>query len=210
MAAPPEPKRKTKRKKSLLPPRTLAPTVSGGRGSVSSLPFLGLLAGVLSCGLLALLVINNSLAAGSFEQARLRAEQVALFEKEQALRQEVERLSSPTQLRRSASDLGMLPAATTAYFNIETGRILGIPQPAGKATESDPSSDSGVPPTPATEDLDPPASGTASDEAESPQLDAPTSDDSPPPLSDGDGAAITDSDPLSAYDRAVITGGIEE
>ena len=29
-------------------------------------------------------------------------------------------------------------------------------------------------------------------------------------VAEGDGAAITDSEPLSAYDRAVITGGIEE
>ncbi len=206
MVAPPKPETK----KNLLPPQTVAPTVSGGRGTVSSLPFLGLLAGVLSFGLLALLVINNSLAAGSFEQARLRAEQVALFEKEQALRQEVERLSSPTQLRRSANDLGMLPAATTAYFNIETGQILGVPEPAGKAAADDPSLIPGAPPTPVTDDLAPPTAGGDESGETALQPESPTSQDDAPELAEGDGAAITDSDPLSAYDRAVITGGIDE
>ena len=48
------------------------------RPRVSSLPFLALIAGLLGAALIALLLINNSLAAGSFEQARLKGDQILL------------------------------------------------------------------------------------------------------------------------------------
>ncbi len=188
------------------------------QGNASSLPFIGLVAAILSGGLLALLMVNNSLAAGSFEQARLRADQVALFEQEQVLRQQVERLSSPTQVRKAARRLGMLPAATTVYFDAATGRILGVPKPAGKAvggetplTGEEPLAPTDLftePGAEATEGATEAGEAAPSDEAgAAAESDSETAEPSP---AEGDGAAITDSEPLSAYDRAVITGGIEE
>ena len=76
------------------------------RRHVASLPFLALVAGLLGAGLLGLLLINNSLAAGSFEAARLKSDRILLGEQEQALRQEVERLSSPTRVREAARSAG--------------------------------------------------------------------------------------------------------
>lgn len=99
--------------------------------SIASLPFVLGIAGLLAGGLVALLMINNSLAAGSFERARVRADATLLAEQEQALNQEVERLSSPTRLRQAAKDLGLIPAAATAYVDLADGRILGTPMPAG-------------------------------------------------------------------------------
>lgn len=110
--------------------RSEVPTTT--RRRVSSLPFLALIAAILGAALLWLLMINNSLAAGSFEQARLKNEQILLGEQEQALRQEVQRLSSPTRLRESARAAGLIPAATTAYFDVATGEIWGTPLPAGQ------------------------------------------------------------------------------
>lgn len=185
------------------------------RGVTSSLPFIGLVAAILSGGLLALLMVNNSLAAGSFEQARLRSEQVALFEKEQVLRQQVERLSSPTQVRKAARRLGMLPAATTVYFDAETGRILGVPKPAGKSTAGQAPLTGEEPPLAPADLFTEPGAGATDGDETAPADETGTAAESgsqsdEQSAAEGDGAAITDSEPLSAYDRAVITGGIEE
>ncbi len=224
------------------PPMDPAETVSRPAGrsrAVTSLPFIALIASILGGGLLALLMVNNSLAAGSFAQARLRAEQVALFEQEQALRQEVQRLSSPTVLRSTAKQLGMLPAATTAYIDIGSGRILGKPTPAGGSGDpaADPTAEAGAAEAVggplaadagdplATSDpsaaADPTADGAGTG-TEAPGGDGAAAADAaaeapagaaaiPPPVpgDNGDGAALGGSEPLSAYDRAVVTGGVD-
>lgn len=209
---------------------TVAPEGTGERrapsAALTSLPFVLLIAVILGGGLLALLMVNNSLAAGSFEQARLRAEQVALFEQEQALRQEVQRLSSPTSLRGTARKLGMLPAATTAYIDIESGRILGTPMAAGGAGagSADPVVESLDPSAEETADTaeeaaastvigDPGDSADAAAATGAPGGDSATTGavgDAAPGGSatarDGDGAELSDSGPMTAYDRAVVSG----
>ncbi len=210
----------TKRRSRRAPAPDNVPTTEPKRpSSASSLPFIGLVAAILAGGLLALLMVNNSLAAGSFDQARLRAEQVALFEQEQALRQQVERLSSPTQVRKAARQLGMLPAATTVYFDAATGRILGVPKPPGKAVGGEAPLTGDEPPLAPADLFTEPGDGetegatetgeaaTTDESGAAAESESETADPSP---AEGDGAAITDSEPLSAYDRAVITGGIEE
>jgi hypothetical protein len=144
----PTPPRRTRDAASVRSAAAEAPAV---RRRLTSLPFLVLVAALLAVGLVTLLMVNNTLAAGSFDQARLRAEQVQLFEQEQALRQDVERLSSPTRLRQQAHTQGLIPAATTAYIDLETGRILGTPVAAGQpltpgVTATDPATGAAIDP----------------------------------------------------------------
>lgn len=205
------------------------------RRRVSSLPFLGLIAGLLAAGLLGLLMINNSLAAGSFEQARLKSDRILLGEQEQALRQEVERLSSPTRVREAAQQAGLLPAATTAYFDVMTGQILGVPIPAGQAVPGalalvpgvdvvtvDPAT--GLPIDPAASAAIDPATGlpvpatspavapdTAQPQPTQPAQPQPTESAQPPGAAAGEEAdgAVLGGEPggITAYDRAVVSGG---
>ncbi|MDP4014837.1 MAG: hypothetical protein U0990_00350 [Candidatus Nanopelagicales bacterium] len=161
-------------------------------GTVS---FVLLVAAILSGGLIALLVINNSLAQGSFDQARLRAESTRLFEQEQAMRQEVERLSSPGDLSKRAKALGLVPAATIAYLDVASGRILGVPLAAGVAATAQTQEDT-VP----AQDAPEAAPGSLD-----PAIDSATTDSSVEPESgSGDGATISGG---TAYDRAVVSGG---
>lgn len=209
-------------------PEVERPTRPTTRRRVSSLPFLGLIAGLLAAGLLGLLIINNSLAAGSFEQARLRSDQILLGEQEQALRQEVERLSSPTRVREAAREAGLVPAATTAYFDVMTGQILGVPLPAGQATSPtgvapetavviiDPTTGQPIDAT-AIAPLDPAAAGTdttgtdvTDPTATVPDAAQPQSSDadSPGGADEADGAVLGgEPEGVTAYDRAVVSGG---
>lgn len=190
---------------------------------MSSLPFLALIAGLLGAGLLSLLMINNSLAAGSFEQARMKSDRILLGEQEQALRQEVERLSSPTRVREAARQAGLVPAATTAYFDVATGQILGVPLPGGQAVPGDPAL-ALAPETPAVDPATgqpvvapPSADPAAAQPGGSPQSGAaaptttgaaPGADSAAttPPPDEADGAAVGDA-PVTAYDRAIVSGG---
>lgn len=220
--APPRPAGRTPtvRLLRLKPPRVRAlPSGDAARRSVGSLSFVLLVCGLLAGGLLSLLMVNNSLAAGSFEQARLRADRTLLGEQEQALTKEVERASSPTQLRAAAKFLGMVPAATTTYVDLTTGRILGTPLPSGTTT---------IPGAPATPDAvtpvpgqpTPVASPGAADGVPSTGTGAPsdgttatgdsaTAPDTPAPAEPaapgGDGAQA--GPPVTAYDRAIASGG---
>ena len=195
-------------------PVTPAAEATGTR-RVNSLPFLALVAALLGFGLIALLMVNNSLAAGSFEQARLRAEQVHLFELEQVSRQSAERLSSPTRLRAEARTLGLIPAATTAYLDLESGRILGTPLPAGQAAANGTGATSGTAP----ELVDGIAAETSPDPATG-QLggDSAATDNTQTPgevpegvegVEGSDGAAVTPPG-STAYDRAVVSGGSDQ
>lgn len=178
------------------------------RPRVSSLPFLGGVAALLATALLALLMINNTLAVGSFEQSRLKSEQILLGEQEQALRQEVERLSSPTRVREAARQAGLVAAATTVYLDPETGRILGIPAPAGQATAG----------LPVTDPLAAPPVGDPAAVADPAAVGDPATAGDPAAGNDPaagataavpgeDGAAVGAPEGSTAYDRAVVSGG---
>lgn len=227
VSQPPSPPESPPRVRGL---RREARSRSAERRRVSALPFLALVAGLLGAGLLSLLMINNSLAAGSFEQSRLKADRILLGEQEQALRQEVERLSSPTRVREAARQAGFIPAATTAYFDVTTGQILGTPLPAdptGTAPGSpaavtpalvDPATGlpvdptTGLPVDPATAPVDGTAAPTAVDPA-NPQDPTAVTDPgaaaTPPPDPEADGAVVGGDQPggVTAYDRAIVSGG---
>ena len=207
------------------------------RRRVSSLPFLALIAGLLGAGLLALLMINNSLAAGSFEQARFKSDSILLGEQEQALRQEVERLSSPTRVREAAREAGLIPAATTAYFDVSTGQILGVPLPAGVGADIagapatavapapvvvDPVTGQPVTPAPGT-----PVAGTIPGAPAAPGAPATPATPVPPATPGAPAAPANPANPaapanpanpdgavvggqpggVTAYDRAIVSGG---
>lgn len=185
------------------------------RPRVSSLPFLALIAGLLGAALIALLLINNSLAAGSFEQARLKGDQILLGEQEQALNQEVERLSSPTRLREAARQAGLVAAATTAYIDLTTGEILGVPKPAtagGAApglTPAEPLTPGAAAPSPGAAPSTAPTAPTAPTARTAPTAPAPAAPGAAvaTPAPDGsDGAAVSPGG-VTAYDRAVVSGG---
>ncbi len=92
--------------------------------------FILFVTGLLGVGLVAMLVINTSLAQGAFTLSELRQEQAALSEQEAALTQVVEAASTPGALESQARAFGMVPSQNPVFLRLPDGAILGNPKPA--------------------------------------------------------------------------------
>ncbi len=89
---------------------------------------------LLLAGLIALLLINTSLAQGSFRLHDLEQEQRDFVDTEQALRQDLARQAAPEVLARRAKALGMVPSDNPAFVVIPGGKIVGVPKTARRPT----------------------------------------------------------------------------
>ena len=94
--------------------------------------FIAIVITMLAAGLILLLAINNSLAAGAFDVTRLESQLVRLSEQREAAQAEVNAAASSGQLQRRARDIGMVPAVTPAFLNLSEGAIDGVLTPAPK------------------------------------------------------------------------------
>lgn len=92
--------------------------------------FVLIVTAILAFALIAMLVINTSLAQGSFTVQALRGEFQALQENEQALLEEVAAASAPIALEYRARELGMVPSSTPVFISVPGGQVLGKPRPA--------------------------------------------------------------------------------
>ena len=92
--------------------------------------FILFVTGLLGIGLVAMLVINTSLAQGAFQISELQQEQAVLAEQEAVLTQVVEQASTPSALESSARALGMVPNQNPVFLRLSDGAILGNPKPA--------------------------------------------------------------------------------
>ena len=95
-----------------------------GRYSVRT-PFVMLVLGLLSGGLVCLLVVNTTLAANSIEIVRLRQANSAGTERMQQLRQTVGAERSATVIARKARKLGMRPGGVPAFVDLRTRSLTG-------------------------------------------------------------------------------------
>jgi hypothetical protein len=88
-------------------------------------PFIFLLVGLLSGGLICLLVLNTVLAAGAFQITSLQQSNAGLARQQQSLRQQIADSESPGTIARRAKQLGMVPVKTPLFVNLKSGRIVG-------------------------------------------------------------------------------------
>ena len=93
---------------------------------------------MLVAGMGLVLLINTSLAQGAFTVSELKAEQTLLVQQEQALSEEVATVAAPDALAAKAAALGMVPATTPVFINVENGKVLGKPKAAPGAAGSRP------------------------------------------------------------------------
>jgi len=109
-----------------------------GRLRVVSAPapgrsWAGLVAGTivaLVAGLVALLLLNVSLAHGSYALRDQQRKQTELLERRQALQEEIARLEAPQTLEQRARGLGMVPDPRAAFLDPDDGSVRGDPSPA--------------------------------------------------------------------------------
>lgn len=97
-------------------------------------PFVVLVVALMAVGLVGLLLINTSMQRKAFELTDLRERAATLDKREQALRMDVERLSSPDRIAAEAGRLGMVPNASPAFLRLEDGEVVGNPRPAMPGT----------------------------------------------------------------------------
>lgn len=85
-----------------------------------------LLLGALVGGLL----LNTSMAKGSFVLGDLQHRSNELADSEDALNHAIDAQSAPAELAKRALALGMVPAQSPAFLRMSDGKVLGVAEPA--------------------------------------------------------------------------------
>jgi hypothetical protein len=119
--------------RALNRPTTQTPrlrVVSGAPLRQGSAAFGILCASLLAIGLIGLLLLNTSLAQGSFTLHDLRTTSDQLTDTQSALSQSVDASRSPANLAKEATSMGMVPAQTAAFLRLSDGKVIGVAQPA--------------------------------------------------------------------------------
>jgi hypothetical protein len=83
-------------------------------------------------GLMGLLMLNTSMAEGSFTLHRLQATSGELTDTEEALTAAIDAQRSPANLAARAAKMGMVPADSAAFLRLTDGAVLGVAKPAQK------------------------------------------------------------------------------
>lgn len=87
---------------------------------------------LLVAGLGAVLGLNTSMAQDSFEVTALEARSASLADKEDSLSQTINDRAAPQRLATEADALGMVPAGSAAFIDVDKGSILGVASVAKK------------------------------------------------------------------------------
>jgi hypothetical protein len=88
----------------------------------SRVPFLMLCATLMIGSLVAVLVLNTTLARGSYEMSRLQGQVAQTAQDVQGLQEELS--AAETNLDDKARSLGMIPAENPTMVSIETGKVV--------------------------------------------------------------------------------------
>ncbi|WP_435198143.1 hypothetical protein [Janibacter sp. GS2] len=87
---------------------------------------------LLLAGLGAVLGLNTAMAQDSFEVTALEAESARLADTQDSLTHSINSRSAPQRLGREAGDLGMVPAGSAAFIDLDEGAVLGVATTAKK------------------------------------------------------------------------------
>jgi len=91
-------------------------------------PFVALVVGVLTIGLVGLLVLNTSLQRGAYAVTDLRAQAADLTLRQQNLQVKVAELQSPQRVAEEALAIGMVQGDNPAFLSLTTGKVIGVPR----------------------------------------------------------------------------------
>jgi len=104
--------------------------VSGAPLRRSGAAFGIICATLLAIGLVGLLVLNTSLAQGSFTLHALNATSDQLSDTQAVLTQSLDASRSPANLATRASGMGMVPSDSAAFLRLSDGKVVGVAKPA--------------------------------------------------------------------------------
>jgi hypothetical protein len=92
--------------------------------------FVAICIGLLTGGLISLLLLNTALAQGSLALGDLNRESVRLGDTAGNLQEEIDRASATGALARSAAGIGMVRMNTRGYVDLSKGTVTGDAEPA--------------------------------------------------------------------------------
>lgn len=104
--------------------------VGPARSRAKRAPFVVVVLGLLSVGLVGLIVMSTVLQAQSFQLSTLSQQADVLATQQQAMTREVERMQSPSEVAARAVALGMVPNASPVFLRLSDGEVVGRPRPA--------------------------------------------------------------------------------
>jgi type II secretory pathway pseudopilin PulG len=113
--------------------------IEGFAGRRSVIPFAILVLGLLSLGLVILLLLNTAMDRGAFELSAAQKRQSQLTDQQQELQLRLAALSAPGALASQASALGMVPNPRPVFLNPNSGAVLGVPTAAPTTAAPKPS-----------------------------------------------------------------------
>lgn len=118
------------------PRRAAAPTplrvIPGRITRTGNGVFATICIGLLTAGLIALLLLNTALAQGSMALGDLQRESAHLSDTSSNLQETIDRASATGALARSAAAIGMVRMNTRGYIDVSKGTVWGEPEPATK------------------------------------------------------------------------------
>jgi hypothetical protein len=108
----------------------------------SRAPFIVLIGGILTGGLVALLLLHTMAAQDAFRLHDLQRQAAALADTQQELAVTTQHLESPSGLAARARSLGMVPTGSISFVRLRSGRLVGVAHaaPAPAPTTASPSS----------------------------------------------------------------------
>ena len=108
--------------RSPRPAATAAPQAPAAARQYSArTPFILLVIGLLSGGLVCLLLINTTLATGSYEIGKLQQDNTATSQRLQELQQQVSSEESPASVQQRALRLGLRQQQVLNFVDLRTG-----------------------------------------------------------------------------------------
>jgi cell division protein FtsB len=109
------------------------PAVRPRSTTAARMPFVLLIVGLLSAGLVTLLLLNTATASGSFTESSLSDRNAKLTLQQQELERTVGALNTPEGLAAAAARLGMVPGGDPVFLVIKpdgSSKVVGTPTPA--------------------------------------------------------------------------------
>ena len=99
-------------------------------GTASKNRFSMIVIVIVTCGMLAGLVVNTLSAQASIQKQTLQSELSNLVSQQQGLERTVISSESPENLVKAAYRMGMVPAESPAFIRLSDRKILGTPMAA--------------------------------------------------------------------------------
>ena len=93
--------------------------------------FILFLTAIGALGLIVLLFVNTLLAQDAFKLSKLQLEARLLTDQREAYVRQLDRISSPMNLAKAATEMGMKPSSSPQFLNLDAAKVATTDSVAG-------------------------------------------------------------------------------